>query len=229
MLETYAPASVVTDLQGNIQYVYGETGKYLRPAPGHVTLNIVDMARGLLQLELKTAINMIVQNQQHTLEREVESLPPNPQEKVSFSVRHLAGTGGDAAYLIVSFKDVSQPSAGVLLPTDGAEGAETKRIKELEQQLEQAQNNLQATLEAQQATNEEYKSATEEMQSTNEELQSTNEELETSREELRSINEEMATVNTELHHKIAQVVDLQDDMENLFQNINVGTIFLDWT
>lgn len=226
LLQTYAPASVVTDLQGNIVYVYGETGKYLRPAPGHVTFNIVDMARGGLQLELKTAINMMVQNQQATVDREVQALPAHPQEKVSFSVRPLAGTGAEEKFLIISFKDILQSADVLPLSADG-ESAESRRIAELERQLSQVQDNLQATLEVQQATNEEFKSATEEMQSTNEELQSTNEELETSREELRSINEELTTVNAELHHKIVQLADLQDDLKNLFENINIGTILLD--
>ena len=56
LLQFYAPASVVTDLKGNILYVYGETGKYLRPAPGQATLNIIDMAREGLQPELRSAI-----------------------------------------------------------------------------------------------------------------------------------------------------------------------------
>ncbi|MCZ7656010.1 MAG: hypothetical protein M5R42_19800 [Rhodocyclaceae bacterium] len=37
--------------------MHGETGKYLRPAPGQATLNVVDMAREGLQLALRTALN----------------------------------------------------------------------------------------------------------------------------------------------------------------------------
>ncbi|MCX7145580.1 MAG: protein-glutamate O-methyltransferase CheR, partial [Sulfuritalea sp.] len=33
LLQTYAPASVTTDSRGNILYVHGDTGRYLRPAP----------------------------------------------------------------------------------------------------------------------------------------------------------------------------------------------------
>jgi len=65
------------------------------------------------------------------------------------------------------------------------------------------------------------------MQSTNEELQSTNEELQTSKEELQSINEELVTVNSELETKIEQLADMRNDMKNLLDNINVGTVFLD--
>ena len=65
------------------------------------------------------------------------------------------------------------------------------------------------------------------MQSTNEELQSTNEELETSKEELQSVNEELVTVNAELQAKIEQLAGMRNDMKNLLDNINIGTVFLD--
>ncbi len=45
LLQTYAPASVITDEQGQLLYVHGDTGKYLRPAPGQPSLNVVEMAR----------------------------------------------------------------------------------------------------------------------------------------------------------------------------------------
>ncbi len=100
-------------------------------------------------------------------------------------------------------------------------------LEELQQELLYTKENLHATIEEMQASNEELKSSNEELQSTNEELQSTNEELETSKEELQSINEELMTVNAELQAKIEQLARMQNDMKNLLDNINVGTIFLD--
>jgi len=97
----------------------------------------------------------------------------------------------------------------------------------LERELAYSRENLQATLEGEQASGEELKSINEELQSTNEELQSTNEEFETSQEELRSLNEEMATVNAELQARIEQLMAVQNDLKNLLDNINIGTLFLD--
>ncbi len=57
LLQSYAPPSVVTDETGNILYVHGDTGKYLRPAPGQASLNVIEMAREGLQLELRIAIH----------------------------------------------------------------------------------------------------------------------------------------------------------------------------
>ena len=49
------PPSVVTDRSGNVLYVHGDTGRYLRPAPGHATLNVIELARAGLQAGLRPA------------------------------------------------------------------------------------------------------------------------------------------------------------------------------
>jgi two-component system CheB/CheR fusion protein len=98
---------------------------------------------------------------------------------------------------------------------------------QLERELAFARERQQASSEEQQAFTEELKSTNEELQSTNEELQSSNEELETSKEELQSLNEELVVVNAELNAKIEQLSDMQNDVKNLLDSINTGTIFLD--
>ena len=59
LLQSYAPASVVTNVKGDILFVHGDTGKYLRPAPGQPSLNVVEMAREGLQMELRAAIQAV--------------------------------------------------------------------------------------------------------------------------------------------------------------------------
>lgn len=61
----------------------------------------------------------------------------------------------------------------------------------------------------------------------NEELRSTAEELETSREELQSVNEELMTVNDELKIKIEELSVSNNDIKNLLNSGDFGTIFLD--
>ena len=70
LLQSYAPASVVTNIKGDILYVHGDTGKYLRPAPGQASLNVIEMAREGLQLELRTAIQAATEKGVPTLNRE---------------------------------------------------------------------------------------------------------------------------------------------------------------
>ncbi|MDP2792519.1 MAG: chemotaxis protein CheB [Sulfurisoma sp.] len=230
LLQSFAPASVVADHAGDILYVHGETGKYLRPAPGHATLNVVEMAREGLQLELRVALHAASEGKP-TLGREVSVKTNGDFQTVSLDVRPLLDTDASPGLLLVSFRDVARPAQEKSAPATrrrrGAGTVEGERIEELERDLAYTRENLQSTIEEQQASNEELKSTNEEMQSTNEELQSTNEELETSKEELQSVNEELITVNAELQAKIEQLAGMQNDMKNLLDNINVGTIFLD--
>ena len=228
LLQSYAPASVVTDLKGNILYVHGDTGKYLRPAPGQATLNVVEMARDPLQPELRAAVQRAAKKNTPTLSRELLVETEGDRRAVSVSVRPLADSEAGEGLLLLSFQDVARAVPGKAARGKRAAGAvDDRRVEELERELAYTKENLQATSEEQQASNEELKSTNEEMQSTNEELQSTNEELETSKEELQSVNEELVTVNAELESKVEQLNAMQNDMKNLLDNINVGTIFLD--
>ncbi|MGZ4978710.1 MAG: CheR family methyltransferase, partial [Methylobacter sp.] len=231
LLQYYAPASVVTDLKGNILYVYGETGKYLRPAPGHATLNMIDMAREGLQLELRSIIQSASQDTTTTLSRELSIKTNGDFQSVLLSLRTLSNPNNQQNLLLMSFQDIKHPATAYKSAhakhKRSSKLDELRHIEDLELELTYTKENLQATIEEQFASNEELKCTNEEMQSTNEELQSTNEELGTSKEELQSINEELVTVNSELQAKIGQLADMQNDMKNLLDNIHVGTIFLD--
>jgi two-component system, chemotaxis family, CheB/CheR fusion protein len=226
LLQFFAPAAVITDFKGDILYVHGETGKYLRPAPGQAGFNAIEMAREGLPLELRAAIHACVAKGKPTLGRELEVKTNGGFTAVSLDVRPLSGTDGGQGLLLVSFQDIARPT-GKPLPKRSSSPAERSRIEALEHELAYLKENYQASIEEQQVSNEELKSTNEEMQSTNEELQSSNEEMETAKEELQSVNEELITVNSELQAKIEELVGLQNDNKNLLDNINVGVIFLD--
>ncbi len=228
LLQSYAPASVVTDPKGTILFVHGETGKYLRPPPGQATLNVVEMARDGLQLELRIALQQVVERGIAASARETVVKLADGESSVLLNVRPLVDPDAIQGMLLVSFTDIAPTRPKRRARTTRQEAPdEDRRIADLERDLAYTRENLQATIEEQQASNEELKSTNEELQSTNEELQSTNEELETSKEELQSVNEELITVNAELQAKIEQLGGVQNDMKNLFDNINVGTVFLD--
>lgn len=225
LIDSYAPASVVINGAGNILYVHGETGKYLRPAPGQASLNLMDMAREGLQLDLRNALLAASQGTA-TLGREATVKTESDVLTVSLSVRPLVDPAGAQDLCLVSFVDL--PQVPVVKRRRGSAASKgSAQVEELERDLVYTRKNLQATIEEQQRFNEEVKSANEELQSTNEELQSTNEELETSKEELQSVNEELITVNAELQAKIEQLAGMQNDMKNLLDNVSIGTIFLD--
>src|SRR5262249_50690631 len=74
-------------------------------------------------------------------------------------------------------------------------------LESTNRQLETAYEELQSTNEELETTNEELQSTVEELETTNEELQSTNEELETMNEELQSMNDELQTTNEQLRDR----------------------------
>jgi len=82
-------------------------------------------------------------------------------------------------------------------------------------QLETAYEELQSTNEELETTNEELQSTVEELETTNEELQSTNEELETMNEELQSMNDELQATNEELRERTSQITTLNRFMESI--------------
>src|SRR4029077_13175783 len=95
-----------------------------------------------------------------------------------------------------------------------------EQLAALEGELSHTKENLQAAIEELETSNEELQASNEELHASNEELQSTN-------EELQSVNEELYTVNAEYQRKIAELVELTNDMDNLLSSTEVGTIFLD--
>lgn len=90
----------------------------------------------------------------------------------------------------------------------------------LEEELRHTKESLQSTIQELETSNEELQATNEEMVASNEELQSTN-------EELHSVNEELYTVNAEHQSKIEELIEITEDMENLFRSANVATLFLD--
>jgi two-component system CheB/CheR fusion protein len=228
LLQSFAPPSVITDDKGDIVYVHGDTGKYLQPAQGQPSHNVIGMAREGLQLDLRYAIQNAAAQKRTFVVKDLQVRTNGGIHGVDLTVRPLADPEATRELLLISFQDavLPQPEKSTRRKRVTAKG-ESKRVEELEQDLAYTKENLQATIEEMQAANEELKSTNEELQSTNEELQSTNEELETSKEELQSVNEEIVTVNAELQAKIDQLTGVQNDMKNLLENVNIGTIFLD--
>ncbi len=226
LLETFAPPSAIVNDKGEVHYIYGQTGKYLEPAQGQPSLNILDMAREGLRVELRSALHGAAAKKKEMRLSGLRLRVDGEDREVNVSVKPLNEPELEGFFL-VAFQDA------VPAPKEPGEsrkktaGRRDGKTEELAQELAYTKENLQATIEELQAANEELRSTNEEFQSTNEELQSTNEELETSKEELQSVNEELVTVNSELQAKIDQQTKTENDMKVLLDSINIGTIFLD--
>ena len=225
LLQHFAPASVLVDSNGGILYVHGETGHFLRPAPGHPTLDVVEMAREGLQGPIREALQRARIKGEPVHRTGVKVTRQGRPQQVDLTVRPVAAAKAPPGLLLLTFQEPAQSAkAGpakraARLPVQ-PRLAESARVQALTRELAYSRESLQATIEEQQTSQEE-------LQSTNEEAQASNEELETAKEELQSVNEELTTVNAELQAKVEQLTWIQDDMKNLFDATNVGTVFLD--
>ncbi|MBW4591723.1 MAG: PAS domain-containing protein [Brasilonema angustatum HA4187-MV1] len=94
------------------------------------------------------------------------------------------------------------------------------------QELETAYEEVQSTNEELETTNEELQSTVEELETTNEELQSTNEELETMNEELQSTNEELQTINEQLRQRSQELNTVNGFLESILTSLRVGVVVL---
>jgi two-component system CheB/CheR fusion protein len=228
LLDNYSPACVVINEKFEVLYVHGRTGKYLEPAPGEATLNILGMARAGLKLELTTAVRRAMTRKEEVHRDGVQVKTDGDAHVIDLTVKPIGEPSAQEGLMMIVFEDVAPQKPVELVDTTSElpEGS-NQHIVELEHELRSTREYLQTTIEELETANEELTSTNEELQSSNEELQSTNEELETSKEELQSVNEELVTVNSELEKRLDELSRANNDMNNLLASTEIGTIFLD--
>jgi two-component system CheB/CheR fusion protein len=231
LLDQYAPAWIIINAQGEAVYFSPRTGKYLEPAPGVPRMDVVNMARKGLRLDLRTSIHRALRRNEEVVREGVDVVTNGEVQRINLIVRPITETAGhaEAALFLIVFQEVGRPRASdgtaVAPPEGGGENGDV--VKQLESELRMTKEHVQATVEELETSNEELKSSNEELLSTNEELQSANEELQTSKEELQSVNEELETINAELNKKVEELDRANSDMQNLLQSTQIPTLFLD--
>ena len=226
LLQTQSPAAVLVNDAGDILFISGRTGRYLEPAAGKANWNLFVMAPESLRLPLTAAF---AKARRQKTPVPVRSLPVGEnggRHFVDLTVTFLQQPEALRGLAMIVFTEVI-----ALLPAAKTKGGKPvppgRRVRELEQELQQTREEVQNTREEMQTSQEELKSINEEMQSTNEELQSMNEELNTSKEEMQSLNEELQTVNAELQSKVEDLSTASNDMKNLLNSTEIATLFLD--
>ena len=222
-----AAPCVIINQACNITYIYGKTGKFLEPAQGKVSVNLLEMLRPGLKKELVEAIHKVSVHKQEVICKGLSVEYNASQLKVDLLVKPILASSAMRGMIMIVFDEVSGKKREQQSKRRVAAKGLTRSIEELEQALIHTREDLQTTIEELETSNEELKSINEELQSTNEELQSTNEELETSKEELQSLNEESTTVNAELQGRIDELSEVNDDMKNLLDSTDIATVFLD--
>jgi two-component system CheB/CheR fusion protein len=228
LLKCFVPTSVIVNERGDIAYIHGRTGDFLEAASGQPRLNILEMAREGLRIQLGSALRRAASQKEEVVQEGVRVKTNGDFTSVRLAVTKLLDPEPIRGLLLVTFqtgKDRKLPPAPK--STRRSNKPPPDLVGELERELQYTKETLQSTVEQLESSNEELKSTNEEMQSTNEELQSVNEELETSKEEMQSLNEELQTVNAQLQAKVDDLGEANDDMQNLLNSTDIATIFLD--
>jgi two-component system CheB/CheR fusion protein len=227
LLDNYAPPSVIIDKKNKALYFTGNTSQYLEPPTGEANLNILEMAKRGLKVNLEAAVKKARATNAIVETNNIDIKVNNHYQTINLIVKPILLKEKDLGVLMIIFETADRTKSIALQSESKPNASKKINPSSLEKELEITRNNLQTVIDELKNTNEDLQITNEEFQSSNEELQSTNEELETSREELQSVNEELITVNSELSTKIEQLSQANDDLDNLLSSIEIATVFLD--
>jgi PAS domain-containing protein len=181
------------------------------------------LIRPELRLELRSALYQAVQRKSAAEARGLKVNIGDHTEVINLQVRPVIHEGDTAkGYILVLFEPTNAESGQEIVQTLAEPVA-----RHLEDELIGLKSQLRSSTEQYEFQAEELKASNEELQAMNEELRSAAEELETSQEELQSINEELRTVNQELKVKIEEATLTSNNLQNLINSTDIGTIFLD--
>ncbi|HEX6368926.1 MAG TPA: chemotaxis protein CheB [Longimicrobium sp.] len=224
LLESYAPPSLVVDERLQVVHLSGRAGDYLHMGEGVPSRSVIDLSRGALRMELRSALYQAFEKGLATTRRVPMDGPGSP--RISLRVAAPLEDGEAGRFALVTFSEQpeveSHVEAEVEAPApDAAAGAS------LDEELRLAREQLESTSAARDQTVAELQSANDELLSINEEQMAASEELETSREEIQSINEELTTINQEHQNTIDELRRTNADLRNLIESTEIGTIFLD--
>lgn len=226
LLDNFTPTSLLLNERGDILYINGQTGRYMQINSGEAVFNIHRLAKEELKYALGNALH---QAWEHKNKIEIPDIKVRDNGKVylvSFQIDYINEIPLQDL-LLVTFYDHGLIRKRRTLKGTQADPSREGAIVELEKELIYTKQQLHSTIEQMETSLEELKSTNEELQSTNEELQSTNEEALTTKEEMQSLNEELMTINLQYQNKAEELTQLNNDMKNLLDNTEIGTIFLD--
>ena len=223
LLENYAPSALLINEKGEIIYINGKMDNYLQLHSGDAVLNVHKMVREEIKYILGNAIHQAMTQKTMVQFPGIKLTEKGKIHLIDLTVDYLSDVQLQGL-LVVVFSDKGplkkRRSTSKLRSVSGD-------VEELEKELNYTKQQLNTTIEQMETSLEELKSTNEELQSTNEELQSTNEEALTTKEEMQSLNEELMTINLQYQNKAEELTRLNNDMKNLLDNTEIGTIFLD--
>jgi len=236
VLARYGPNGVVINDNMEILQFRGQTGRYLEPAAGDASFNLLRMTRPGLLPHLRAAIQK-ANREDRSIRKERLRVRHN-SEFLDLAIEVIPVKAPEHAgkHFLVLFEEVGAPQPEAVKEVRSGKGGSGRsrkgagkpeeELQQLRDELAAAKEAVQAALEEHEVANEELRAANEEAQSSNEELQSTNEEMETAKEEVQSANEELTTLNQELENRNSELRYAVDDLNNLINSTQIPTLMV---
>ena len=218
----FLPLSVIVNEQLDIIHIFGDAREYFRVPSGKTDFNIAKMAARDLAIPLATGIQRVFKSREDLTYANVKVTCRDTVKRIRLRIIPLPDKKDFEPLVAVFFEETPDMQPADIHATEvyDIEADVQQRIKDLEQELQFSNENLQATIE-------ELETSNEELQATNEELLASNEELQSTNEELQSTNEELFTVNSEYQNKIIELTEMNNDVENLLTSSGIEILILD--
>ncbi|MGB6297208.1 MAG: chemotaxis protein CheB [Rivularia sp. (in: cyanobacteria)] len=213
---------LIVNKDNQVLHIFGNTADVLEIRYGRVTQDAIKLVVPPLELPLNTALHRVKREKRSVIYTgiKLETETGNIMVTLKVSIYTGSKTLSEDFYRVEIAQEKQLTEQHSSAHYFEADAEASRRITELEYELQQTRENLQATIEELETTNEEQQSTNEELIASNEELQSTN-------EELHSVNEELHTVNSQYQSKIHELTELNIDVENLLRTTDIGVVFLD--
>jgi two-component system, chemotaxis family, CheB/CheR fusion protein len=235
LLSQRVPPGIIIDDDAQVIEVRGETGPYLRPAPGKPSFNLFKMVREELLPDLDAAIRQARQDHIRVRKERIPIVSGDRSREVTIDIFPLGGAPAPGSFFLILFEEPpprTAPERGAQeVPAPpvgpGGEGDRDREIARLRYELAATRELQKSVVEKLEATHEALQCTHEELLSSNEELQSSYEELETAQEELQSGNEELSTLNDELQNRNLELGQLNSDLANVISGVNVPIVIVD--
>jgi len=152
------PPCAIIDDACNVVYIHGRTGRFLEPAEGKVSVNILQMARDGIKSGLASAIRKVALHKQEVIQKGCQVNDGDSAVFVDLTVKPIHEQSVMRGLMMVVFDETSKPSKNE--PSE--QQVITKRLKgksteEMERELQDTRESLQTTIAELETLNEELK------------------------------------------------------------------------
>ncbi|MFO7911036.1 MAG: chemotaxis protein CheB [Desulfotignum sp.] len=216
----YVDLTVLVNADNEILHVLGDTEKFLKFPSGKPVNQISKILVKEMVVPVTAGLQKVFKDNVPVMYSQIYIQRDSIVTTAKMEIHPIAVKADEQALAAIFIEDIKS-----------GPGTQNQDVQEIdihfEKRVEYLEDELQFTRESLQTTIEELETSNEELGATNEELMASNEELQSTNEELQSVNQELYTVNAEYQGKNLELIEIKNDLENLFANLQIPVMFLD--